>query len=41
MTSVNIIPVFMFIVSFLLMIKTKINPIFVIILMGVVGAFTC
>lgn len=41
MTSVNIIPVFMFIASFLLMIKTKINPIFVIILMGVVGAFTC
>lgn len=41
LTSVNMIPVLIFIVSFLLMLKTKINPIFVIIAMGLIGAFTC
>ena len=39
--SVNLIPVLIFLVSFVLMIKTKINPILVIIAMGVIGAFTC
>ncbi len=40
-TSINLIPCLMFLVSFFFVAKMKISPIFIILGMGLIGAFVC
>lgn len=39
--SINLIPAVIFVVSFILISKTKINPMFVMVFMALLGALTC